>query len=100
MGYIVSNKLSQQWLTNKKNKITYIMLLRFLNKEGLSVIPQLHVQLHWFSIDLNVNLQRERTGQASIYGGTLGPYVSSMTRNADLGSVLPMDRGALLLQEA
>lgn len=34
------------------------MLLGFLNKEGLSVVPQLHVQLHWFSIDLNVNLQR------------------------------------------
>lgn len=36
---------------------THIILLRLLDKEGLSIVSKLHVQLHRFSIDLYINLQ-------------------------------------------
>lgn len=36
----------------------YVLLLRFLDKKGLSIVTKLHVQVHRLAIHFNVNLER------------------------------------------
>ena len=36
----------------------YLIELCLLDEEGLSVLPQLHVQIHWLPVDLDVHLVR------------------------------------------
>lgn len=36
--------------------LLYLIVLGLLHKEGLSVLPELHVQTHRLPVDLNVHL--------------------------------------------
>ena len=52
---------SQQWPSTSARRAwpaprTYILLFRFLYKEGFPVVTQLHVEIHSVAIDLYVNL--------------------------------------------
>ena len=52
---------SQQWPSKSARRTwpaprTYILLFRFLYKEGFPVVTQLHVEIHSVAIDLYVNL--------------------------------------------
>jgi hypothetical protein len=42
-----------------QNDGSHLIALQLLDKEGLPIVPQLHVQIHWLPIDLNVHLQYE-----------------------------------------
>lgn len=44
-------------LTPYADFVTYTSMLGFLDKESLPIITQLHVQIHWWPINLDVNLQ-------------------------------------------
>lgn len=41
--------------------MTSLIHLRLLDKEGHSIVSQLHVQIHRLSVDFNVNLARDRS---------------------------------------
>lgn len=51
---------------------THIVLLRLLDKKGLAVVSELHMQLHRFPIDLYVDLQ----GQTTRYCETRAHWVT------------------------
>lgn len=39
------------------NRCAYILLFRFLDKKGFSIVSKLHVQVDWLSVHFNVNLE-------------------------------------------
>lgn len=41
----------------KRNRCTYILLLRLLDKKGFSIVTKLHVQVDRLSVYFNVNLK-------------------------------------------
>lgn len=41
--------------------MTHHWVLSLFNEEGLSVLPQLHVQTHWLSVNFYVHLQKRIT---------------------------------------
>lgn len=41
----------------EEGRCAYILLLRFLDKKGLSIVTELHVQVDRLSVHFNVNLE-------------------------------------------
>lgn len=54
----VSKVLAQR----SKRKPANLIIFSLLHKECFPIVPELHMQIHWFSIDLHVHLQdRKKT---------------------------------------